>query len=99
MITLWSMSPQAIRSVRERARLPQAEFGTILGVKQSLVSHWENGAREPTPLQEAAILKMKERLDRAQRDYNLRSALLGFGSISAIAFLSWLEGREPPPDH
>ena len=40
--------PEAIRSIRETARMSQAVFALALNVAPSLVSQWERGEKKPS---------------------------------------------------
>lgn len=42
------MTPQGIRTLRERLHLTQEVFARILGVSFATVNRWENGKTEPT---------------------------------------------------
>lgn len=42
------MTPDKIRTIREKLRDTQAEFAERLGVAQSTVACWESGTRRPS---------------------------------------------------
>jgi putative transcriptional regulator len=42
------LKPQAIRRIREEARMSQAIFALALNVTTSLVSQWERGEKKPS---------------------------------------------------
>lgn len=42
------LRPQAIRQIRETARMSQAIFALALNVTTSLVSQWERGEKKPS---------------------------------------------------
>lgn len=42
------LKPQAIRRIRESARMSQAIFALALNVTTSLVSQWERGEKRPS---------------------------------------------------
>jgi putative transcriptional regulator len=42
-----SLSPDEIRSIRERERLSQPVFARYLNVSKNLVSDWERGVKKP----------------------------------------------------
>jgi transcriptional regulator with XRE-family HTH domain len=39
---------QVIRAARESRGLTQKDFADALGVSKQVISHWENGARQPS---------------------------------------------------
>jgi putative transcriptional regulator len=55
------LKPNAIRSIRSKARMSQAVFATALNVSTSLVSQWERGEKKPSgpSLKLLALVKNK----------------------------------------
>jgi len=49
------MTPQRIRFLRKRLGLSQAQLGRLMNVHQTLISHWEKGARFPDKYQEEQL--------------------------------------------
>ena len=43
-----SYAPGAIKSLRERLRLPQGLFGSVVGVSGKTIESWEAGTRKPS---------------------------------------------------
>lgn len=43
-----ALAPDAIRQIREEARMSQATFALALNVTTSLVSKWERGEKRPS---------------------------------------------------
>lgn len=42
------LAPEAIRAIRDKARMSQATFALALNVTPSLVSQWERGEKRPS---------------------------------------------------
>lgn len=55
-----TMSAHEIKTVRESLGMTQTEFADALGVQQTAVSHWENGARRPSGSAEILIEMLKK---------------------------------------
>ncbi len=56
--------PQAIKKLRNKMLLTQAEFAEFLGVKFGTVNRWEAGAFEPT-------MKTKRKLAQLFKEYEI----------------------------
>ena len=56
-------NPQAIRALRERLGMTQAQFGVVFGVGRNAVTYWEKGGRRPTAAKRFAL----DCLERAKR--------------------------------
>jgi len=41
-------APKAIKALRERLRLPQGMFGSVVGVSDKTIEAWEAGKRKPS---------------------------------------------------
>jgi len=41
-------APKAIKAMRERLRLPQGLFGSVVGVSGKTIEAWEAGTRKPS---------------------------------------------------
>lgn len=71
-----------------------AEFGRVLGVQPSSVSQWENGLRRPAQYHEAAMQRIKDRLDRVDaenREKFINDLLVaGAAAASVYGLLSFL---------
>ena len=88
------MEPDRIRSIRERHRLTQRDFASVLGVRQSSVSFWETGERFPTAPYVALMEQMEHRLDtldeetrrEKMREDLLAAGLLGVGALMVHLF-------------
>jgi len=48
-------TPQSIKRTRQRLRLTQASFGTLIGVSTDAVRAWEAGRRVPSQLARVAL--------------------------------------------
>jgi putative transcriptional regulator len=55
-----TMSAHEIKTVRESLGMTQTEFADALGVQQTAVSHWENGARRPSGSAEILIEMLRK---------------------------------------
>jgi transcriptional regulator with XRE-family HTH domain len=79
-----------VAALRKQLGLLQADFGQLFGVRQSSVSRWENGGKEPSVenyirmanlADEASYLWFLERAgvdtDRLERRMTLRKTLKG----------------------
>ncbi len=53
-------TPSAVRNLRKRALLTQAEVGAALGVTHAAVSQWEAGNRVPRGDQAVRLLQLLE---------------------------------------
>lgn len=84
MLNDQQLSPAAIRAIRERLGLTQADFGKLLNAHFVTVSRWESGQLQPDAYQ----LSMLHEFDRAARTKeikdSLKAVLIGAGIGAAL---------------
>lgn len=83
------MDREALREIRKRLRLSQAEFGQLVGAHCMTVSKWERGVLEPSTYQVALIERF--RIAARTRDEaageTVKRLLASNGAPEAIAWL------------
>lgn len=83
------MDKDALRELRKRLQLSQAEFGQLIGAHPMTVSKWERGVLEPSTYQLALIERF--RLAARGRDgaavSTVKRLLASNGAPEAIAWL------------
>ena len=55
-----TMSAHQIKTIRESLGMTQTQFADALGVQQTAVSHWEQGARRPSGSAEILIEMLRK---------------------------------------
>ena len=71
----WADKPFEIKMLRSALKLSQAELGAWLGVSAMAVSRWERGEAEPSAGHEALLFAMKQAIDGAGTNGEIRDQL------------------------
>jgi DNA-binding transcriptional regulator YiaG len=62
------LTPEGIRTLRERLGLTQAQFAERLGCSAQAVSFWERGTRSPTGLYARAVRELLAEVEGAEEE-------------------------------
>ena len=73
---------EKLRQLRKENKLTQAELGTLIGVKHSIISLYELGERIPSP----AVIKKLAATLHVSADY-----LLGIENNHLLMYLDWMK--------
>jgi transcriptional regulator with XRE-family HTH domain len=84
------MSPEEIRSLRQRGGLSQADLARIVEVDRSAVSRWESGDSQPGRTQLEILKALRRELEQRDEREWAHFLMKAGGSLSLALFLNWL---------
>lgn len=78
----------SIEKLRTDLKMSKTEFARIFNISPSAVAQWESGVNTPNQVNNAIMLKLREKLDKKDDVKNvITSLLLGAGFL---ALLTWI---------
>lgn len=84
------MTPQEIKSLRERGGLSQADLARLVEVDRSAVSRWESGESQPGRTQQEILKALRRELDQRDEKEWAHFLMKAGTSLSLAIFLNWL---------
>ncbi len=55
------MTPDEIKSLRDRLKMSQTKFASLVGVRQAQISQWETGKAKPSRLAELRLADIRKK--------------------------------------
>ncbi len=78
----------SIEKLRTDLKMSKTEFARIFNISPSAVAQWETGINTPSPVNNAIMIKLREKLDKKDDVKSvITNLLLGAGFL---ALLTWI---------